>query len=455
MKNSAWYHKLWRKKLGEYPLRDDPDASWTEMQALLDKAMPAQNADGNKKPGKFWGGTPISMLGFILPAAAMIVAVTFAVIKHSKKTKTDQKHHYQLPLKKAKDTSKEDTGKNVIVPLKTDSTTHNIPKNTTRAHTGIMKNSGIRLQQTFFFNPKNKTGSGRASLRTRKLQISFSAGQSGANTGRSIVNQLAVDDGKGPLLLSGGADKRTDTSLLNPTKSGIGNGMPRANYPGAKAQATGKRSAATSVKAKDVKSPKNDSKFDFGIDGGINISGAGSSPAFGLTGTAGINPKWLIEAGIRMDLSRPFSIDITHPTYNRPDSTFFKVQDSRKMTVLSVPVNIAYKVSDKVSIYAGPQINFSVNQSKPVNKLRTVSDYRDTLSHSRSIDSALEYNSINKVNVGVSAGVSIRISSHFYIDGTYQQNISPYKVSTGLGDNKQYYRSFQLGLHYRFKKKSN
>ncbi|MGZ3872875.1 MAG: hypothetical protein ACXVJD_08145, partial [Mucilaginibacter sp.] len=81
MKNSAWYHKLWRKKLGQYPLKDAPDASWTEMQALLEKAMPAQDAGNPKKTGKFWGGTVVSMLGYILPAAAMIGAATFVVIK--------------------------------------------------------------------------------------------------------------------------------------------------------------------------------------------------------------------------------------------------------------------------------------------------------------------------------------------------------------------------------------
>lgn len=455
MKNSAWYHKLWRKKLGQYPLKDAPDTSWTEMQALLDEAMPAQNGGEPKKPGKFWGGTVISMLGYILPAAAMIGAATFVAIKHAEKTKTEHKHHRQLQPKKAADNNKVDTEKNALPALKPGSAADSIPPNITPANAGIVKNSATNLQQTLAFSQKNKTGAIRTNQPPGNLSNSASAAQPGASTARLTVNPPVVADENAPAQHAGSADKPTDTALLKSTQPGSGKGTYGQNYAGAKAPATNKRGAPVSTKPKAAKSGNNASKFDFSINGGINVSGAGSSPVFGLTGTVGINPKWEVEAGIGVELNRPVSVDITHPSYNRPDSGIFKVQTSRKINTVTVPVNLVYKVSDKVSLFAGPQVSFSGHQSTPVNKLRAVTDYRDTLSHSRSIDSALKYNSISKVNVGVSAGASISIGGHFYIDGVYQQNISPFKVSTGLGNNKQYYRSFQIGLRYRFKKKAN
>lgn len=48
MKNSAWYNSLWRKKLSELPVKEDPAVGWAAMKALLDVQLPV---GGNGQTG--------------------------------------------------------------------------------------------------------------------------------------------------------------------------------------------------------------------------------------------------------------------------------------------------------------------------------------------------------------------------------------------------------------------
>jgi hypothetical protein len=469
MKNSAWYHKLWLKKLDQYPLKDDAASSWTEMQALLNEHLPINTEPDSKKPGKFSGTTIVSMLGFVLPAAAMIGAITFVAVKHPFKNKVIHKHHYnKVPAKKLTDSSSfNDSVAKTPPPLNADSS-GNITGNNgnaapannavinNQATAAIMvnhvksNNTGNVVQPNVQAGSSKRNSAGNIIQPNQQGSInrnSFSADSIAINPGGTTAAQLVNVNNKAFFTLPlTGADDLSGIGLIRRAAA------LKASSAGGFSKITVKKQSSSS-KSKSIKNQNSGAgAFDFGFEGFTNTSGAGTNLVLGVFGSAKLNQKWQVNAGLRIDFNRPLSGTITHPSYNQPD-TVFKVTDSRKVNTISVPVNFEYKVSNVVSIYGGPQFSFSAGQSSHSNKLQAIANYRDTLSHSYSIDSALKYNSISKFNVGISGGVSIRVSPHFYIEGLYQQNITPYSVNTGLGNYKQYYHSVQLGIRYTFKKK--
>ena len=469
MKNSAWYHKLWLKKLDQYPLKDDAASSWTEMQALLNEHLPINNEPASKKPGKFSGTTIVSMLGFVLPAAAMIGAITFVAVKHPFKNKVSHKHHYNKgSVKNLTDSiSTKDSVAETSPTLNADSSGNIIGNNSnaapainavinSQAITKVQVNHVKRNSTGNFVQPNVQAGSFKRNSTGNVIQPNqqgsisrnyFSADSIAVNPGSTRAAQLVNVNNKAFFTLPlTGEDDLSGTGLIRRAAA------LKAPSAGGFSKITVKKQSSSS-KSKSIKNQNSSTgAFDFGFEGLTNTSGAGTNLVLGLFGSAQLNTKWQVNAGLRIDLNRPLSGTITHPSYNQPD-TVFKVTDSRKVNTISVPVTFEYKVSNMVSIHAGPQFSFSAGQSSHSNKLQAITNYRDTLGHSYSIDSAMKYNSISKFNVGISGGVSIRVSPHFFIEGLYQQNITPYNVNTGLGNYKQYYHSVQLGIRYTFKKK--
>ncbi len=84
-----------------------------------------------------------------------------------------------------------------------------------------------------------------------------------------------------------------------------------------------------------------------------------------------------------------------------------------------------------------------------ITRLNPIADPRDTLYHSKQIDSTLVNTVSNKVNIGFTGGISIHIKQ-FDINGSYQW-LTPYKVSNSLGSFKQTNQVFRIGIGYRFK----
>jgi len=466
MKNSAWYHKLWRKKLNHYPVKGNAESSWTEMQALLNEHMPVNGGPNFKKPGKFSGSTLVSMLGFVLPAAAMIGAITFVAIKHPFKNKERPKQHYKVAAKNLTDSNRFNDSvakKQLLFNTGPGSFVAQRDSNTIAESDSATNNQASALVN---FATKNNSSGGALStpggnvIIGNNAQKAIQANEPGNINKRYFsADSVAVDQGittaaklvninnkaffTRPLT---GFDSLWDTGLIRQAAAAL-----KASSVGGFSKITVKRQSGSS-KSKSIKSQNGGTgEFDFGFEGLANTSGAGTNLVLGVFGGAPLNSKWQINAGVRLDLNRSLSGTITHPTYNHPD-TSFKVSDSRKINTISVPVTLQYRVSNAVSILVGPQVSFSAGQSSHSNKLQTITNFRDTIGHSYSIDSALKYNSISKFNVGISGGISVRVSPHFYIEGLYQQNITPYKVNTGLGNYNQYYHSVQLGIRYTFKK---
>jgi hypothetical protein len=465
MKNSARYHKLWLKKLNEYPVKENAESSWAEMQALLNEHMPAANEGGAKTPSKFSGGTIVSMLGFVLPAAAMIGAITFAAVKHPFKNKELPKQQYKISVKNLRDSDhNNDSIAKTQVHFNTDSSSNSVQNNT---KTELANKTGINNQAiaALQVNRVNRNNTGSAALLN---SVVYSA--KGSNSHKAIPQTQRESENKGlfsadSIIVNYGVTAYTklesadNNALFRRPLTGFdslwGTGLIRRTAAASKATSAGGFSKITvkgqgnPVKNRKIKSQR---EVDFGIEGLTNTSEAGTNLVLGVFGSAPLNQKWQVNAGARIDLNRNLSGIITHPSYSRPDTVIFKVTDSRKVNTISIPITFKYKVSKLVSIHAGPQLSLSTGQSMHSNKLQTIPNYRDTASHSHSIDSALKYNSISKFNIGISGGVSIRVSPHFYFEGLYQQNITPYKVKTGLGNYNQYYHSVQLGIRYTFKR---
>jgi hypothetical protein len=93
MKSSAWYHKLWRKKLGELPYEGDTDKAWSAMNKLLDEQLPASHpASEAGRTLKPFAAKVVSVLGFVLPVAAMVCAVSYFLVNKPHIKTITQKH---------------------------------------------------------------------------------------------------------------------------------------------------------------------------------------------------------------------------------------------------------------------------------------------------------------------------------------------------------------------------
>jgi hypothetical protein len=479
MKNSAWYHKLWRKKLDEYPLKESSDNAWGEMQALLDRHMPLNNKAGNGKSGKTLGSLIVSALGYILPAAAMIGGLTFVAVKQAKHPFAKKPlSKISIPVSKSLFQKKNEAGSLSTdsinyqsrkseggLPNIEDSTKTTHPGEATIGKAGFLKQAHGKASQPVINGKQSIDHNGRF----KKGNGYFK------NSGQPMPddpykdNLYVLADSSKELIA---VNEKWSTGFINRIGNPL-NGITVNNFKGPnfsllrEEKPTGLKSAkaknqSSAAKSKVPKAPKqfniDEPQFNFSLQAVLNTNNTGSNPGFGLWGNFLIKPKWLLNTGLHLDLTAPLSGSFVHPSYqsglgagNQPDSSF-KITDSRKLTVISIPVNLEYKISNIISVNAGSLLSFSVKQTQPITKLSTITNLKDTLGHTQTIDSALKINSINKINLGFSGGISIKLHQ-FYIDGTYQQNITPYTINTGLGGYKQYYRTFQIGIRYKFKKK--
>ncbi|MDT3404128.1 hypothetical protein [Mucilaginibacter terrae] len=82
MKSSAWYNKLWRNKLNKLPVKGDAGAAWANMQQMLDAHLPVSGVPGaSPAAAKSIVAKIVSMAAYVLPAAAMVGAATWFVVK--------------------------------------------------------------------------------------------------------------------------------------------------------------------------------------------------------------------------------------------------------------------------------------------------------------------------------------------------------------------------------------
>jgi hypothetical protein len=196
----------------------------------------------------------------------------------------------------------------------------------------------------------------------------------------------------------------------------------------------------------DIKVPT----YSYGIAAGMNVQKGNSSFYAGISGAYSLSKKWQLSVGVNVNSYQKIAGEFTHPSYYRPDSLPpFTIAATRKVITVDIPLTAGYKLSKHITVKAGPVISFVTKQSEIMTKLNPIADPRDTIYHSKEINRALANTIMNKVNIGLTGGISIHIKK-FDINGSYQW-LKPYKVSDSLGSFKQTNQVFRIGIGYRFK----
>lgn len=463
MKDSAWYHKLWRKKLTELPLKEDAGSAWIGMKGMLDTQMPIHSGLGNA------AGTHVAkslvtkiatLLVYVLPAAAMIgttVYFTAPIITKQKQALVKAKHS---PHHLSTDTLDNHGFQAAAVDS---SILTNLLQNDS-----LQKNSTIEKAKEALESEKNNKN--RSVNAGTVDPVSVTSKQNPVRD----ANQQATDTRK--------ENEEKSTVLIEENKSAIGNQYPLSNHIDLKTALSEQDSTPAQKnklipwlpltgKSKTVKNklPKNSSQkiktkksstsgeivtplFDYGFEAGFNKGNKGSA-YFGAFGAYRLQTRWLLNAGIRITSETLSGSYTSAATYYFPDSLQpFKVTDKRNLLILNVPLTLEYRISKMISLNAGPVISFPVKQSNASYQVGALINQRDTTSFKgAAVDTTLKRSIVNKINLGITGGISIHISQ-FYFDARYQKNLNPYKVSSDLGSYQQNKGFLQLGIRYKFKK---
>jgi hypothetical protein len=208
------------------------------------------------------------------------------------------------------------------------------------------------------------------------------------------------------------------------------------------------------------------SNLGWGILAGVNSPGSftpksknanfyGGAPVdmfFGLFGNYRITDRWAVGAQIQIFSPQTIATSYNHKNESKVDSTeSLKIISSRKLYNINVPVHAIYKVSDNISIKAGPVLSF------PVKQINTVSTLQPAIIHTDSAYFAKVSGVINNTNyqkgfnLGFSGGVSLQYN-RLVLEAVYLKSVSGYKVTSGYGSYKSNNGSLQLTIGFKLNK---
>ena len=416
MKNSAWYHKLWLNKLNDLPLKEDANSSWKSMEQMLDQQLPAGNSSAGTHSPKPKGSTLGSYLGYIVGAAAVVgvtVYLTLSTPEQAKKNevvKDTSDHVIQI----AADTLSVDSlfaDTDISDGISVDTLAGKLA-----AAADISSSTHIKIDQIVTIAPAVPisasvepvaviaAGSVPDKLNQAKTNNTIAAKENDQTSTRQLPSDLTAN-----------------TESLQPDQN------PRKNS---------------------AKTPIITPPYNFGLEAGVNHANDENTFYIGAFGTYALSPRWMITTGLRTNTPRSFTGQYTRQSYFRPDSMpVFSFTDQRKVLVLDVPLIVTYKLSNTISIDAGPIISLPLKQTGI--KLGPIHQPTDTLRHTNVVYDILKNTKMNSINFGFSTGISLHLAQ-FDINARYQQ-LSPYRFSNEFGNNKFEYRSFQIGIGFKFK----
>jgi len=500
MRNSAWYHKLWRNKFDSLPIQDAADASWAGMHKLLNEQMPISTIGGHG-PNLSTGAKLFKVIGYTLSVAATVSTVGyFTVLKSKNKHKEIEKKVKPAIL----DSVVIDSSKVINYNSLADTIIikDSIDQNGNAINDVIGQNRGVNNDsaqvvkrmngnENVISSPakpnavssiKNKhDGTQRSDHFGRFENLSSSLPKpsskvddyesKGRNVDRSFVK------GQNLLLIPNSYQKANEffkqlvspVSILNqkavlqtyaPVYSRSASSINKSR--GGSNNKAGRTTVAKTPKLKNVRLPKikttkikQESEiiipiYSYGVTAGMNVQKGNSSFYAGISGAYSLSKKWQLSVGVNVNSYQKIAGEFAHPSYYRPDSLPpFTIVATRKVITVDIPLTAAYRLSKHISVKAGPVISFVGKQSAMITRLNPIADPRDTLYHSKQIDSTLVNTVSNKVNIGFAGGISIHIKQ-FDINGSYQW-LTPYKASNSLGSFKQTNQVFRIGIGYRFK----
>jgi len=434
MKHSDW--DIWKKKLDELPVNSDEGLSWGAMQTMLDKNMPiAATPLSGGSAMKLIVKKVVSALGYVLPAAAIVAAVTYFALK---KPEPAMQH------------SKKKLRPDVL--LSPDSSTHD--SITADSDVKVMYQDSVRLSDQIpdwvkSIPGKNVLAAGSSALPkivANPLYVELAANTTNDDSSEKLQasplqTEVLEVSNEHQVIDIVSQDISTRHLFIEPD-------------PIRESKSRTKAGRIKTPKVKKTKTAIEGSKgFSYGLETGINVSnGNGTSIYYGAFSSYALNSKLLISTGIRANTRRTLSGSYTHPSYNLndPDAPLLRTIDSRKISTTDIPLQIEYRLSNNLSIKAGPVLTFQSKQSSAESKLDQIINYADTVYHTKPLNEAMANTQMNQVNAAFSGGIKLRLKK-FSLEAGYLRNLSPYKVSSSLGGYQGTYSAFSIGAAYRFK----
>ncbi|MDB4920942.1 outer membrane beta-barrel protein [Mucilaginibacter sp.] len=503
------YLSLWQKKRSELPINDDPQSDWAEMDSLLNKHMPhtSQPTGKGKFNLKFFKILP--KLFITLSAAAMVYTVSHIILSKSHQQQPKHKIHkgsQSVPDSSVIDTLNKDSINNIedSLVLKNqvvaDSSINNPgdyknPANSSTANIDLKnKPAGSVKNSSTLVKPLLNKNRVFASNRTNnKLGTGFSIGK----TNLSKTNLLGA--GKNNALVSSVVNYSAFRSYNSEGEVGKPNNNENAvnnfnqNYPALQTTALqlslypgliGKQphiiqgsnygvvkipflGTSKSIKDKKTKLKNLDvSNIDWGVLMGANASGSftpakqnanfyGSLPVdvyFGLFANYNLNNKWAIGSQIQILSAQNSTVNYTHANESKVDSgQSLRITTSGKLYSVNIPLHLVYKVTNNVSLKAGPVIGIPVKQTNINSTLQPNSIRSDSTYYSKmaGILNATKYE--QKLNLGVSGGVNFHIK-RFVFEATYLKSLRGYAVTNDLGSYRSGNGTVQFAIGFQLNK---
>lgn len=416
MKNSAWYHKLWLNKLSDLPLKEEADTAWSGMEQLLDQQLPIGNSPSGTPVPKPAGTTLGTYFGYIISAAAMVGISAYFTLRTPEQAKVN---------KVVKD-------KNVVQSI-TDTLVSDmlVAETPLFDSTGIAPLAGTRLAESNHQAP------------TLKNDL-------------NVKKEPALNTRPGNSIVVNHTPKKTASDNVTSEKvaASAQQAFPARQLPADLSDNAGstpqqeKQRQKRQKRLPKIKMPIETPPYNYGLEAGVNHANDENTFYMGISGAYALSPRWLISTGLRMNTPRAFTGQYTRESYFRPDSMpVFSFTDKREVLALDIPLTATYKLSNTISINAGPVISLPLKQLGI--ELGTINQKTDTLMHTTVVYDILNNTKMNRINIGISTGISLHFSQ-FDINTRYQI-VSPYSFSNEFGDNKFKYRSFQIGIGYRLR----
>ncbi|WP_293916056.1 MULTISPECIES: hypothetical protein [unclassified Sphingobacterium] len=464
MKNSVWYHKLWREKLNKTEIKESPDAAWEGMKNTLDQYLPLDvpvaATSAVSVGAKIW-----KLIGYILPAVAVVSTVAYIYLPDKKEDKSravKTKEMYADSL--VSSVQSEDERANTETDSSTNADLSRIPDyRISHDDLGSKLSTPAPLKRSFKERHSNVPEEYNNS---EYVTTPFSPGDRIVHTDNNMLFNYPQ-----ARVLYNSKIEGASVKSLSDIKPGLGfNRQKRpqsalvAEYSytdkerkrrGAEKNRKNNIYYKSSGRNKQVKFTTPGSvwnpSYNFGLETGANIGTQGTNLYAGVFGQIAFNHKWAVSLGLNANSNRKVSGEFSHPSYFRPDSLgySFMIRDSRKLAAIDIPLKVEYRLSNHISLNTGVIIDLPVKQSSKMTGLGPVYDVRDTLRHSQEINSALTNINANKVNIGLSGGITVHLQ-RFDLKGNYQV-LNPYRVSNALGSYKPNNGFYRVGIGYRFK----
>lgn len=465
MKKSVWYHELWRKKMAELPVDDDLDAAWQQMNDLLDQPFVPNSAKEISVPKNGLIASLIQVIKIILPMVLVTGGVYFAFHQKTvveKKRKTIKQEQVKGPQERGGMEKLGVADTSTLVPFE------RIPKEMFAKERKLSLKDNLRETPSIFPIHREKIESSNsgndAAIFLDKAQIQINIdGPTAAKanllpylkntvelgTYRRVVASLKWQ--RNELVQNGQKYLRPSVILSKREQRRLRRIFVRDSVKKAKAESL---LQIANLKTNKVKPQKEKSKemitpqFSFELQGGAMFANQNATPYLGVQSQWALAQRWLLGAGVRFTQVK---LDGTyeHRGYNTVTTgSPFQVVDSRKLTNTVLPLNLSYRVNKLISLKAEANLVFPLAQSGG-SKVGYVANYLDTVFHTQQIQQALSETSVNKLHLNIGGGVNIQIK-RFKLEAMYFYQPSPYRVSSSLGNYQRRYRSFSVGLGYRF-----